>query len=88
MIQSKHIDVRIVADGVDVIVDDHEVFDYIDDFLTDLGFSFAFTEEEKRDDRTWHLMHFEVEATPILKAINSISSAEIDRIWALNNSAG
>jgi hypothetical protein len=86
MISSKHINLRATPKGVDLLVDDYELFDYIDDFLTDLGFVSEFAGEEILDGRRWYFMHFEGDAAHISRALDGLSAAEVDRIWAVNNS--
>lgn len=86
MISSKHIDLRTTPKGAVVLVDDYELFDYIDDFLTDLGFISEFSGEEISDGRPWYFMYLEGDAAHISRALDGLSAAEVNRIWAVNNS--
>lgn len=82
-----HIAIRTAPDGVDVVCDDWEVFDYVDDFLNDCGLKFESTWEEERDGRRTYIMHFGSGATEqqIAQFLEGVSAEEIERIWKLNN---
>jgi hypothetical protein len=85
--KSRHVEIRDAIDGVDVIVDDYEVFDYLEDFLTDCGLEFEFTREEKREGQRFYVMHFglNVAAGHIEKDLDGVSVGEIERLWKGNN---
>jgi hypothetical protein len=83
----EHIEVRCVTDGVDVLADDCEIFDYLDDVLTERGLESEFSREEERDGRRFYVMHFgaHVSVELISEILAEITPEEIDRIWRLNN---
>jgi hypothetical protein len=84
---SRHVEIRVGIDGVDVIADDWEVFDYLDDFFSERGLEFEFTGEEERDGQRVYVMHFgsDVAEERIAKALEGVSAEEVERIWNLNN---
>jgi hypothetical protein len=86
--KSEHVEIRGVTDGVDVLADDCEVFDYLDDVLIERGLAFAFIREEERDGRCFHVMHFgaDVSAEQMAAVLDEIPAEEVERIWRLNNS--
>jgi len=87
--KGKHIEIRAVEERIEVIVDDYELFDYVDDLLTDRGLEYEFTSEEERDGRWFHKMHFggDVTQAQLSDVVEAIPQDEIERIWRLNNSS-
>lgn len=84
---SKPIQTRRVADGVDVIVRDCELFDYLDDLFAEKGLHYSFIQEEVRDGETVYTVHFgeNISEYEISSILNEVPQEEIDRIWKLNN---
>jgi hypothetical protein len=85
--KSRHIEILAGAHGVDLIVDDWEVFDCIDDLVTGCGLECEFTREEVRDGRRFYVMHFgpSVSESQVATALDAISAEEVERLWKLNN---
>jgi hypothetical protein len=85
---SEHILVLVSGGHVCVSVDDYELMDFVDDFLT-----------EKRDiesdyqvksivnGRSVYTLHFPISVTldAVSHAIQELDPDEIERIWLLNN---
>lgn len=87
---SKHIEIKSRDGALELIVDDYELFDYLDDVLTENGLEFEFTNEEVRDGHRFYKMHFgaNVKEVHLTEIIEGIPTAEIQRIWELNNPTG
>ncbi len=85
--KGKHIEIRAAEERVEVIVDDYELFDYVDDLLTGKGLEHEFTSEEERDGRIFYKMHFSGDVTQaqLSGVIATIPRDEIERIWQMNN---
>lgn len=68
-------------------INDYELFDFIDDYLTDLDLLCEFLGEEKEKNQLWFIMYFppEIGDKKIKSAIASLDKNEIHRIWKLNN---
>ena len=86
--KSEHIEIRLSESKLEIVVDDYELFDYIEDLLTGRGFEYEFRTETIRDGRKFYKMHFgkNVDNNKLIDAIDAISQSEIQRIWELNNS--
>ena len=83
----RHIRMEPTDRGALVVVDDYELFDYVDDFLSGQGLDYEYTYEESRDGKRFYLMQFDSRVSPeqVLAAIEMIPSTELQRIWSLNN---
>lgn len=86
--KSKHIEIRVAGEWVEVIVDDYELFDYVDDLLTAKGLEHEFITKEERDRRIFYKMHFggDVTQAQLSDVVAAIPRDEIERIWRMNNS--
>ncbi|MEQ8210665.1 MAG: hypothetical protein RH917_12615 [Lacipirellulaceae bacterium] len=78
------------ADGrVVVIVDDYELFDFVEDYLIeDCDFDVPeFTTSFCRGNRQFNAMHFStgISLQVVRDAVEALSTTEIERIWRLNN---
>ena len=85
--KSEHIAVRRRPDGIDVVTDDQELFDYVDDVFVNRGMVCDHVREEERDGRPLFVMIFgsNVSEASIHEVIAGLSEDAIDRIWKLNN---
>jgi hypothetical protein len=85
--KSEHLETETVVDGLNVIADDAEVFDYVDDLLTEHGFESDYTRKEQRDGRRVYILHFgpSTVVAEVEGVLRAIPAGEIDRIWRLNN---
>lgn len=83
----KHIEIKLVDSKTEVVVDDYELFDYVDDLVTEMGLEYEFTSEEVRGGRKFYKMHFgeSVKKSRLTEIIGTIPPDEIQRIWELNN---
>lgn len=82
-----HIKVEHDGERVQVVVDDYEVFDFLDDFMTDAGLEYDYRSEEDRHGRKHFLMHFRptISAEQVSDTLKRIDAEEVNRIWSLNN---
>ena len=84
-----HIRVETDEDHVVVRVGDYELFDYVDDCLTE-GWSLesAYLTESVENGQRVHSMHYppSVRQEYVERAVSSLSRDEVERIWRLNNS--
>lgn len=85
--KTEHIKVIVVREGVDIFVDDYEVFDLLEDRLAESDMEYEYTKEENLDGVAGFLLHFGAHAPidRLHEIIESIPSKEIERIWNLNN---
>ena len=67
--------------------DDYELFDYIEDVLTERGLQSEFTRDEERDGGRVFIIHFrsDVSTESIAGILGEISSGAVERIWRLNH---
>lgn len=84
---SERIAIRTVQNGVEVLVDDVEVFDLVDDLLTENEMEYEYFLEEVIGGKRYQVMHFGSDTSEerLRAVIDSISKADIERIWKLNN---
>lgn len=70
-----------------LIIDDWELFDFVDDYLVNIDLNFEFYSEIKNKSGISYQMYFKPEiGTEKLKtAIAALDEKEIQRIWELNN---
>ena len=85
--KSKHIEVMQVDATIELIVDDYELFDYVEDLVIEKGLEYEFISEEVRDGRQFYKMHFgeDVKKAHLTEVVEAIPEDEIHRIWKLNN---
>ena len=85
--RSDHIRIQQTSSGTDVLVDDCELFDYVDDVLTAAGLESEYSVEEKRDGVQCFVLHFDsgIPEARLRAALDGISEADVERIWRLNN---
>jgi len=82
---------HVVLDELDgrvrIMVDDWELFDFIEDHLAKHGFEYDYFKEEIIGSRRSFVMHFQVGIDPIQLrgAMKLIDPSEIQRIWRINN---
>ena len=83
----EHVRVDSRADGAAVIIDDWELFDYVDDYLAERGLEYDHLTEDEVEGRRVFTMHFaaDVPAERVSTALAELPKAEIERIWRLNN---
>ena len=85
---SEHIQVEVVEGHVCVTVDDYELMDLVDDFLTEeRDIESEYHIESVVRGRTVYTLHFPETVTldSVSKAIEELDPNEIERIWLLNN---
>lgn len=84
---SNHIEVRMGARRVEVVVDDWELFDYVEDVLVAEDLESDGFRSEERNGRTFYRMDFGegVDTARLREVVDRIPSREVERIWALNN---
>lgn len=82
-----HIQVEVKNERVQLVIDDYELFDFVDDFVTDAGLEYEYTSEEERRGRKHYLMHFAlgVPVEQVSEMLDGLDDAEVQRIWSLNN---
>jgi tRNA threonylcarbamoyladenosine modification (KEOPS) complex Cgi121 subunit len=71
-----------------VVVDDYELFDFIEDFLGDeCDLSYEYRTSKERPGGEVITMFFPLRVTPevIEASLSSLSPAEVERIYKLNN---
>lgn len=71
-----------------VVVEDYELFDFVEDFLGDeCDLSYEYRTSKKRPGGEIIIMYFPLGVTPavIQASLSSLSPAEIERIYELNN---
>jgi len=87
LMNSEHIKIEVTERGVEVVIDDWELFDYVDDFITDRGLEYDYFYEQERQGRRYFKMHFAegVSASRVSEVLKEIPIDEVERIWALNN---
>jgi hypothetical protein len=68
-------------------IDDWEVFDFIDDHLTQHGLEYDHFTEENVEDRRLFVMHFRscADLIRLREAMDLVDPEEIQRIWRINN---
>lgn len=83
----EHIKVEVTPGGVEVVVDDYELFDYVDDFIAERGLEYEYSGEREVQGKRHYTMHFGagVSADRVAAVLNEIPPGEVDRIWSLNN---
>ena len=85
---SDHVRVAIQDRHVVAIIDDWELFDYIEDHLTEVfSLEHDYHTESKLDGRCYFTMHFAetISAEQVSGAIAQLPEGEVERIWRLNN---
>jgi hypothetical protein len=87
--KSEHINIARVADGVEVVADDYELFDYLDDLFSENSLQADWTHTAERDGKRRYVMHFgkSVPEARIFEILNELPEEEVERIWQLNNNA-
>ena len=82
-----HVMIEELDGHVTIRIDDYELFDFIDDHLTDHDFEYDYYREETADCRRFFIMHFQVGVDPIRlrEVMSSIDPQETQRIWGINN---
>ena len=71
-----------------LIVEDTEVFDFLEDILSEQhGLEYSYLESEKVNGVETYKLHFSKNISPtrIQTAVDSIDQNELQRIWDLNN---
>lgn len=87
MSRQTHIKVRSSKWGPTVVVDDYELFDYLDDIFTDKGLRFVYLPEAiDGQGRVYSFLFPVVVDLNFLRMIvDGIDESEVERIWRLNN---
>ena len=82
-----HVMIDELDDHVTIRIDDWELFDLVDDHLTDHDFEYDYFTEETAGCRRFFVMHFQVGVDPIRlrEVVSSIDPQEIQRVWEINN---
>ncbi|MFQ5801993.1 MAG: hypothetical protein ACE5JQ_03735 [Candidatus Methylomirabilales bacterium] len=85
---SEHIKVENLDGRTVVTIDDWELFDYVDDFLTEHGIEYDYFTEADHEGRRNFTMHFSpnMPTERVSAILARISPEEVQRIWNLNNS--
>lgn len=70
-----------------VVIDDWELFDYLDDFLSERGLDYDRLSEVQVAGRRIFTMHFaaSVALDQVSAVLEKVPPSEIQRIWRLNN---
>jgi hypothetical protein len=70
-----------------VVIDDWELFDYLDDFLSERGLDYERLSEVQVAGRRIFTMHFaaSVAVDQVSAILEQVPPSEIQRIWCLNN---
>jgi hypothetical protein len=87
-VDSEHIKVE-NRDGCTIVtIDDWELFDYVEDFLTEHGIEYDHFTEAVHEGRRNFSVHFspDIPADRVSAILARISPEEAQRIWELNNS--
>ncbi|MEM6290964.1 MAG: hypothetical protein AAGA54_06845 [Myxococcota bacterium] len=84
---STHIKITATSSKVELVVDDYELFDYLDDLLTERGLEYEFSSEQIYEGRKVYKMHFGecVAEAELAEVVERLPQQEIERISALNN---
>jgi hypothetical protein len=82
-----HIKIENREGSVAVVIDDYELLDFVDDFLTERGFEYDHLSEDEIAGRRTFTMHFPstVVTEQISTALAQLPHDEVERIWRLNN---
>lgn len=82
-----HIVLRSVETGLEIIVDDREIFDYIEDYLTE-KYSIAYDYMTLSDKDSQYVMQFSdtYDFEQLQRAIAKLDVDEIEKIYSLYNS--
>jgi hypothetical protein len=83
-----HISITSRQDHTVVVIDDTELFDFLDDFFVDKGItSELISPEIDKNGIQTHCIYLDRSITPefVHRLLSEIPTAEIDRIYALNN---
>ena len=82
-----HVVIKELDGNLTIRIDDWELFDFIDDHLTDHDFDYNFLSEENVGDRRIFIIHLPdgSDANRLRAVIELIDPREIERIWAINN---
>jgi len=86
-LQRDHLVIVESEDCLTLRIDDWELFDFIDDHLTDHDLEHDYHTEERVGGVSWYVMHFhsDIDATRLREVLELIDSEEIERIWRINN---
>lgn len=85
---SEHIRIAVTGNHVCVAIDDCELMDFVDDFLTEeRDLESKYHLESVVDGRTVFMLHFPEAVTleSVSQAIQELDPDEVERIWRLNN---
>jgi hypothetical protein len=82
-----HIKVENRDGSAAVVIDDWELFDYVDDFLTERGLEYEYLTENEMAGRRIFTMHFpaSVLAEQLSIVLSQLPRDEVQRIWRLSN---
>ena len=81
---SNHINLFKQNDSLELIIDDYELFDYIDDLLHEYNLSEEDQEYSFEEDN--HIIFKEIQnQEKIISFLKDLNSDEIERIYKLNN---
>jgi hypothetical protein len=77
---------HLVPGGMEISVSDTELFDFLDDILTDSDFHASYIRHEKVNGQRWHVMYFDsaLDLDRISHLMDSVTNEQIERIVALN----
>ena len=84
--KTSHIQVKASEAGVIVVIDDCELFDFVEDLFTENGLEYAYFIKEEREDCTVYVIHFEgdVSIVNVKEVVDAVPDEEIERICGLN----
>ena len=84
--KTSHIQVKASEAGVIVVIDDCELFDFVEDLFTENGLEYAYSIKEEREDCTVYVIHFEADVSivNVKEVVDAVPDEEIERICSLN----
>lgn len=88
MVKFGHIQLEVSIEGIRVLVDDYELCDYVEDFLTDKGFEYDFRGEEELRGQRMQVLYFSKRSLEesLRAALRDLPESEVERIWRINAS--
>jgi len=86
-VQQDHVVVAESDGRLTLRIDDWELFDFIDDYLTDHDLEYDYLTEEEVGSVRWNVLHFSRSIDParLKEVLDLIDPDEIERIWRINN---
>ena len=85
--QKGHLVVAEIDGRLTLRIDDWELFDFIDDHLTDHDLKYDYFTEEQAGSVCWYVLHFHSGIDPVRlrEVLDLIDPEEVERIWRINN---